>query len=182
MATKKKTITTPSYLGSPPEMSTVFVGSNSSIPQSVSNQIPNFDNSGVKFQGWYKVDKGNGLFEIRKQTTRFIVNAIGSGAFGSNLFARPNPTRKFFCTKIIIEMHGISTHSLSLGQMRISDVTGTSANTRLYFFPITADETRVYDLSDCPRLFSGDSIDIYTQASLGAQEFVIVSLFGWDED
>lgn len=159
-----------------------YLGSPQILPQQIISQIPNYENSGVKYQGWYKKDLGGGNFELRQQITRFITVGIGNGAIGSTLFTRPNNTKKFYCTKAFIQFHALSSFSISLAQMRIADVSGIKASTKLYFYPTHADGECTIDFSDCPRVFQGDSIDLYSQYSLGATEFILFSLLGWEED
>lgn len=168
IATKKQSIT---YLGTP-----------QIIPQPVASQIPTYEDSGVRYQGYYKKNLGSGNYEIRKQTTRFYSLIIASGAFGSNLINRKNVDKNFFCTKAVIQFHGLSSFSATLAQMHIADVKGTNATTRFYFFPTHADGEMTMDFSDCPRLFQGEQFDFYCQYSLAASEFIIISLYGWEED
>lgn len=145
-------------------------------------QIPPYEDSGVKYQGKFKTQQTQDTYELRGQRTRFYTLGISNGAFGSNLFNRTNPTTKFYCTKIILNVHDISTFSLALGRLHLADVTPAgSASIRFYFFPVEANGVYVFDFADCPRLFEGDRFDFYTQFSFGATEFATISLFGWEE-
>jgi hypothetical protein len=163
---------TPLIKSTPPEF----------IEQKVEN-IPNYEDSGVKYQGKYKTQQTQNKYELRAQQTRFYVLGISTGAFGSTIFARSRPELKFFCTKMIISHAGRSTSSFAFGQIHLADVKGASASTRFYYYPTAATGEFNIELnfSDCPRLFEGDSFDLYTQYNFPAGEFLIIQLFGWEE-
>lgn len=151
------------------------------IEQKVS-QIPAYEDSGVKYQGKFKTQQNQNSYELRGQTTRFYTLGLGAGAPGSHLLARARPQTKFFCTKMIIEHANPSVISLALGQISIADVKNSVASTKFYYYPFTAaPQLMVLDFTDSPRMFEGDNFDIYTQYGLGAAEFLVISLFGWEE-
>jgi hypothetical protein len=147
------------------------------------NSVPSYEDSGVKYQGKFKTQQTSDKYELRSQETRFFTLGIGAGAFGSNVFTRARPQTKFFCTKMIIQHAFRTTSSLALGQIRLADVKNSAATTKFYYYPTAAsgEATLVVDFSDSPRGFEGDSFDIYTQYAFGANEFLIISLFGWEE-
>lgn len=151
------------------------------ITQQTIQQIPPYEDRGVKFQGKYKTQQTETRYELKAQETRFYTLGIANGAFGSNLFPRSRPQTRFICTKVIIQMHDTNTHSLSLAQFRVADVKGTNGSTRFYFFPVEAAGVYTLDFTDSPRVFEGEQFDLYCQWSLGATEFIVVSLFGWEE-
>lgn len=163
---------TPLIKQSPPEF----------IEQKV-EAIPNYEDSGVKYQGKYKTQQAQNKYELRAQQTRFYVLGIGAAAFGSNLFARSRPELKFYCTKMILSHAGRSVASLALGQIHLADVKGASASTRFYYYPTAAagDFNIELDFSDAPRLFEGENFDLYTQYGFAAGEFLVIQLFGWEE-
>lgn len=146
-------------------------------------EIPRYEDSGVKFQGKYKTQQAQNTYELRAQETRFYTIGISNGAFMSNIFARSRPQTRFYCTKMFIQHCGRSTASLALGQIKLSDVKNSSASTRFVYFPTAAagDFNIELDFSDSPRKFEGDSFDLYTQYSFAAAEFLVISLFGWEE-
>jgi len=143
---------------------------------------PPYDDVGVSYKGYSKTKVSGSRWQLNRQETRFMVMKIYNGAFGSTLFDRPNPGKTFYCTKMIIMGHQLTTHSASFGQMHISDVDkNNQAKVRFYFYPVMDDFNLVLDFSGSPRKFTGNRFDLYTQASLGAVEFCIVQLFGWEE-
>lgn len=146
-------------------------------------EIPNYEDRGIKYQGKYKTQQTENRYELKAQEPRFYTLGIGTGAFGSNLFTRSRPQTRFYCTKMIIQHAGRSTSSLTLGQIRLSDVKSGNASTRLYYYPTAAsgDASLIIDFSDSPREFTGDQFDIYTQYGFAAGEFLVISLFGWEE-
>lgn len=153
-----------------------------SIVQQTIQQIPPYEDSGVRYQGKYKIQQTETRYELKAQETRFYTLGIGGGSFGSTLFSRSRPQTRFYCTKMIIQHRAPSFFSMTLGQIRISDVKGTNGSARFYYYPTKENpEPIVLDFSDCPRKFEGDSFDVYTQYSFAAGEFLIVSLFGWEE-
>lgn len=157
-----------------------YVGSPQSIPQTIISQVPTFEESGIKYQGKYKTDKGNGLFELRTQMTRFYALGIANGAFGSTITARTG--KRFYCTKAFVQWCGMSGFSYTLNRIHLADVKNSNAEIRFYFWPTTAAGETTLDFTDSPRLFEGDSFDFYTQASLGAGQFIVIQLFGWEEE
>lgn len=146
-------------------------------------EIPAYEDRGVRYQGKYKTQQTETRYELKAQETRFYVLGITTGAFGSTLFPRSRPQTRFYCTKMIISHAGRSTSSFGLGQIRLADVKNGSASTRFYYYPLTAsgEFNAQYDFSDSPRLFEGDNFDLYTQYGFGAGEFLIIQLFGWEE-
>ena len=142
---------------------------------------PAYEDVGIKYQGFSKTKLASNKWQLNRQTTRFITINLGSGAFGSTLFDRPNPDLKFFCSKMFVQWYSLDTFSLSFGKIQLADVTGTNASARWVFFPNMAAGNLLFDFSDCPREFSGDKFDLYTQASFAAADFLVITLFGWEE-
>lgn len=149
------------------------------IEQKIS-QIPPYEDRGVKYQGKYKSQQSENTYELKTQTTRFY-NIVGKLAAGSNLNARSPNTTRFYCTKIIIQHRKASTFG-TLAYIQVSDVKGTTASSRLTYFPTKEEpEMMVLDFSDSPREFLGEQIDIYSSYGMAADEFVSISLYGWEE-
>jgi len=159
--------------------------SNTSIPnytQQTINQIPTYEDRGVKYQGKYKIQQTESRYELKAQETRFYTLGIGAGAPGSHLFPRDRPQTKFYCTKMIIQHHGPTTFSLALARISLADVIGTNGSIKFYYFPIhTEPDTIIIDFRDSPRKFEGEQFDLYTQYGFGAAEFLVIQLFGWEE-
>lgn len=142
---------------------------------------PPYDDVGVSYKRYSKTRLSDKNWQLNPQETRFYTLVIKSGAFGTTLFPRLNLGKTFYCTKVILQGHQLTSHSVTLGKMFIADVNGTTATPRFYIYPNINDFNLVIDFSDCPRKFTGEQFDFYTQASLGATEFAVMSLFGWDE-
>ncbi len=143
--------------------------------------IPPYEDSGVKFQGKYKVQTSGDGFELKRQETRFYVLQIPSGSFGNVTFPRSPSNTTFYCTKAIIMHRGASTFSLGFAQFHLADVNGTTATQKLYYWPVETNQNLVLDFTDCPRKFTGQNFNWYCQTNLGGTEYIIVQLFGWEE-
>lgn len=165
----------------------VYVSPNSNVPinqvEQKVQEIPHYEDSGVKYQSKYKIQQTETRYELRGQRTRWTLLALDNTAFGSTLFDRPNyATSRFYCTKLIFTFHAASVHSISLGQMHVADVNAAgNASIRWVQFPVETDGVYIYDFSDSPREFTGRYFDFYTQFSLDPTEFYTVLLFGWEE-
>ena len=145
-------------------------------------QIPNYEDSGVKYQGKFKTQQTGDTYELRGQRTRFYTIGSNSAGAGPHLSNRTNPNTKFYCTKIIIQVRNMSTFSWGFNQIHIADVSPAgSASIKFYFFPVEANGVYVFDLSDSPREFTGDRFDLWHQFGFGAGEWMYIHLFGWEE-
>lgn len=143
--------------------------------------IPNYEDSGVKFQGKYKVQTSGDGYEIKGQETRFYVLQIPSGSFGNVTIPRTPTNTNFYCTKAVIMHRGASTFSLGFGQMHLADVKGSTATQKFYYWPVQENQNLVLDFTDCPRKFEGENFNWYCQANLAGTEYIVVQLFGWEE-
>jgi hypothetical protein len=152
------------------------------IEGQISN-IPNYEDAGVSFHGKYKVEKNKGNYELKGQETRFYTLGVGAGAFGDNLFTRSRPETKFYCTKMIIYHELVSTVGLA-NWISLGDVKGTNSSPRFYYFPVGLNSSPIQeiDFSDCPRKFEGEQFNLYCVSGIGAGEFVVFELFGWEEN
>ena len=139
-----------------------------------------YPDRGVKYSGYAKKELGSGSYtRIRQQTKFYSLLLQGVGA-GSHTYTRDNSTKTtFYCTKIVITHYGVSIFPM---ETRISDVLSGNAAIKFQYYPIKGEDKLFVDLSDCPREFSGDSFDFYTQSSIGAADYMHFQLFGWIED
>jgi hypothetical protein len=144
-------------------------------------QIPAYEDSGVKYQGKFKTQQSQNTFELRAQVTRFTTFGVqNTGGTFDFTFARPRSDLKFFCTKMIVHFRNMSTFGI-INYIELSDYNGTTYSPRFYFFPTEASGTLVIDFSDSPRRFEGTFFAIRLLASLGVSEFIAFNLFGWEE-
>lgn len=144
-------------------------------------QIPAYEDSGVKYQGKFKTQQSQNTFELRAQVTRFTTFGVqNTGGTFDFTFARPRSDLKFFCTKMIVHFRNMSTFGIS-NYIELSDYNGVTYSPRFYFFPTEASGALVIDFSDSPRRFEGNSFAIRLLASLGLSEFIAFNLFGWEE-
>lgn len=143
---------------------------------------PPYDDVGISYKGFSKTRISENKWRLNPQDKRFYKISIGSGAFGSTLSNRENTKKTFYCTKMFIQHYSISTFSLSLGQIHIGDVKENDISTiRFYFYPQQASWSGFIDFSDSPLKFSGNRFDLYTQASFSGADWLVVSLYGWEE-
>lgn len=163
---KKVSLTNPiTYLGNPANTSAQII-----------NQIPNFENPGVRYQGYCKIDKGNGSFELRQQQTRFYSLKFGNTGVFDNSFARSQPSKKFYAATISIDYDADSS------PLQVTIYDGAIANPKFRCYLDLGAGHFSIDLSNCPRQFAGSTIIISTDATLGGAHFINVNLFGWEED
>lgn len=145
------------------------------------NLVPPYEDSGVKYQGKFKTQKGIDTYELKTQVTRFnIFSASGIAAGGVSTSSRPRSDLKFYCTKMIFQWHTLSTHA-SNQYITLSDRNGTNDSLRFAFFPNIDDGNIVIDFSDCPRLFEGTDFSVTSTFLFPAGAFVVFSLYGWEE-
>jgi hypothetical protein len=81
---------------------------------------------------------------------------------------------------MIIQFRNISSFAAT-DYFILSDVKGTTASPRFYFIPNETTGSLVLDFSDCPRKFEGENFGIYSPYGMALGEFMIFSLFGWEE-
>jgi hypothetical protein len=153
-----------------------YLGTASNIPQPVANLVPNFENSGVRYQGWYKVDKGGGNYELRQQTTRFYSLKVQNSGSTTNTFSRSNTTNNFFATTIGIDFKTAS------NPIMVTIYDGAASNPRLRVYLDNEKGHFSLDLSSCPRKFSGTTIILTTDSLMSSTEWININLFGWDEE
>ena len=82
----------------------------------------------------------------------------------------------------MIIQHGNPATFGSAAYIQVSDVKGTIASTRFTYWSIkAAPEPLILDFSDCPRLFEGEQIDLFSSYGFPINEFIFVSMYGWEE-
>ena len=144
---------------------------------------PPYDDVGVSYKGYSKTKVSGSRWQLNRQETRFVILHLKNGDFGSVLFDRPNPDKTFYCTKAILIHRAPGAYSYSLAQMRIADVDKDNhASTKLYYWAQSDTQGAItFDFSDCPRKFTGNRFDLYTDYSFAGPEYLVVQLFGWEE-
>jgi len=166
------------------EVAYVPLNNSASVSQLVEQkiqEIPRYEDSGVKYQGKFKTQQSQNTYELRAQVTRFNAMAIqNTGATFDFLFTRPRSDLKFYCTKMIVHYRNMSTFGSSV-YIELSDYKGGVYSPRYYFWPVEASGNLVIDFTDSPRAFEGTSFAIRLLASLGATEFIAFNLYGWEE-
>lgn len=149
-------------------------------PLSEKQAQPTYEDRGIAYKGYAKKLVGSEQWVTIPQITQFTSVKIQNTAAFSNITARSDAAKKvFYATKLLINWKNIATFPMDC---RISDVKGSAASTRFRWYPPTSDGNLVIDFSDSPRKFTGDSFDFWTQATLGAAEWIHYELFGWTED
>jgi hypothetical protein len=153
-----------------------YLGNPSTIIQPIGVQIPNYEDSGVRFQGWAKKDKGNNQFELKKQV-RVIYNAKITHSNVSVPFTinRSNST-KFYCTAVIIETDS------PMNYLDIYDGVYNTSNAKIYLKMSGTNPTR-YDKEiyfDIPLEFSGNIL-LYQTAVWGVDNYLTITFYGWEE-
>lgn len=156
----------------------------SQIPQIIEKkveQVPAYEDSGVKYQSKFKTQQTSNTYELRAQETRFYVFGLqNTGIVFDFTFPRARPDLKFFCTRMVVNFYGMSTFGVS-NYIQLADYKAGTYTPRYYFYPTTTSGALVLDFTDCPRKFEGTDFAIRLLASLGAAEFIAFSLFGWEE-
>jgi len=144
-------------------------------------EIPPYEDSGVKYQGKFKTQQSGNTYELRGQVTRWVaVGVQNTGGTFDFTFTRARNELKFFATKLIVYFRNMSTFGIS-NYIELTDVKGTQHDTRFVFFPTETSGHQEVNFEDSPRVFEGDSIGIRLLASLGLTEFIAFELFGWEE-
>jgi len=142
---------------------------------------PPYDDVGVSYKGYSKSKVSGSKYQLNRQETRHITLNIGNGAFMSTLFTRPNPDKTFYCTGI--QFHWKLGGGIFSNQFHVSDVDlNGNAKIKIYEFAYQTGEQNFFlNLKDCPRAFSGEKLDLYTQGSFSSGDFLSVQMFGWEE-
>ena len=140
-------------------------------------EIPRYEDSGVKYQGKYKTQQSQNTYELKAQQTRWY--HLVASAIGVTTFTRANKdTTRFFCTKIVVTSYGKAGFG-TIWYDTLADVVSGIASVKFVFQPVQAAQVIEIDLSDCPRQFDGDfAIDKYMA---GGAEFTGFTLYGWEE-
>jgi hypothetical protein len=167
MATKKKEV--------------VYVPISSNIPnaQQQNLSIPQYEDRGIQYKGYSKIAMGLGEFKLKKQETRFYY-FVHDDTSGTQLnIPRSNKiTHNFYCTGITLSWReGI------LGAYKyliIYDGNTNNARFAIWLPPGTA-STQFIDMSNCPRMFSGDIISTVPGA-FAVGNGVLITLTGFDEE
>jgi hypothetical protein len=162
----------------------VYTGFNnapqSEIIQEQVSQIPAYEDSGIKYQGKFKVQKGLKEYELKRQETRFYSFAVGTNAAGTTVFTRPRETTKFYATKCLVQYYNFGVFAVG-NYFTFGDRKNSVNTQRFYYFPVQASGEFFIDFSDCPRKFEGDQVFITCPAALGANSFIVFHIFGWEE-
>lgn len=163
----------------------VFTGydnaTQSNLIQEQVQQIPNYEDAGVKYQGKFKVKKAQNEYELKSQETRFNVLILSGAAAGSTTtYTRSRPQTKYYCTKMMVQFRNVSAFGAT-SYFILSDVKGTSASPVFYFVPNETTGTIVLDFSDSPRLFEGNQFGIYSPYGMALGEYFVFNLYGWEE-
>jgi len=166
------------------EVAYVPLNNSASVSQIVEQkiqEIPRYEDSGVKYQGKYKTQQSQNTYELRAQQTRFTAFGIqNTGGVFDFSWVRPRNDLKFYCTKMIIHFRNMSTFGVT-NYIELSDLKGTTYSPRFFFFPTEASGVLVIDFTDSPRTFEGTHFAIRLLAGLGLTEFIAFNLFGWEE-
>jgi len=179
MATSKKkpkVYSAPSISFLPSIMSDV-----SSIPAGaqIESFIPPYEDSGVRFQGYFKVPVTENNFVLKRQNTKFI-SILAQSVSGHNNLERVNyATKDFFITYIVFSA---TKSGVTPSYFVIYDASDPNTNgSPVFIYPKLQDEESIavcFDFSSSPRKLSQRWIDFYNTA-LGDMAF---TLYGFEQD
>lgn len=159
--------------------SVVYVGSTNDsitpIVESKINQIPPYEDSGVKFRGKYKIQKSQNEFELKSQATRFYSCLIPTGSAAGN-YSFPKSVLRFYATTMLLQVNC----NTSPTEIIIYD--GSTANPKFRGYFLSGEKNIVINFEGSPREFSGGNIIISIDSALaGLTNFVNVLMYGFDE-
>lgn len=148
-----------------------------SINEQKVEQIPTYEDSGIKYQGKYKTLQAQNSYSLKNQQTRFY--ALGTAALGLTTFTRANKENTiFYCTKAVVYLFASTTGINNYDTL--FDVVGAVNSPRAYFWGTGVGTfVQIFDFTDCPRQFKGDFG--INKTTSGATNFTIMELFGWEE-
>lgn len=154
------------------------------IDQQQIKQIPPYEDTGVRYEGYSKQKKNAEEYLLKKQTTRYAsILANNSSPSQDNKVTRAdNATKNFFCTGLFLQA---TASGISPSYIQVCDVINGVSNVRFnwyYMSPTYREDGIYFDFSALPRPFLGDQINIKVQTALGAGDYVHVELFGFDEE
>ena len=178
MTTKKSTNTGITYLGSP-----------SSIPSTLQAQVINYEPSGVKYQKFFKIDKGSGNFELREQVKFMKYGQLTSANTSDDFVVAKN--FKLNVTGLHINYALASTHPT--GYVYLANLsTGSEAQVKWSNNLIKISDTYFIDFSSCPFVLENDYTGISRDQTstgfrigswgLAASEYINYTLIGFLEE
>jgi len=146
------------------------------------NEIPPYEDKGVRYQGKYKEQTGNFDFTLRRQeenSIQIVLNGNLAGLpFGHYPIVTDHPLQNFVFDKISI--HYINSHTKT--GIVLNDSGGNGIE-----FSLPSTGPGGSDLSTCfnfdivPKTFVGD-FDLFLDHTINANEFIAINLWGWYED
>ena len=145
-------------------------------------QIPQYEDSGVKYQGKYKIQKSANTWELKAQESRWYGLFAANSPSTNTQIPRAANTLKFYCTRIIVYFwsNAVTPNFTSNAYTIEDDVNGQSA-IKFLFFPTQTVQNITFDFTDSPRKFEGQNFNIYQFAGCPATGHIYFLLYGWLE-
>lgn len=159
-------------------LDTSNINSVSNIIEQKVQDIPNYEDRGISFQGKYKIQISEKKYELRAQSENSIVvtlndNLVGLPA-GTYYLALDHPLQNFVFQFFTInwKLTAIKT------EVRFIDDKGSNGLTMV----LPSDASGNYSAQIIPKTYYGDRIKVEIDTNIPANEFVNISLWGWYED
>jgi hypothetical protein len=163
----------------------VYTPISQTVPQLVDksiNTIPNYEDSGVKFQGKYKTQQTGDKYELRTQSQRGYNFAIqGPGVAGDIVtVSRPYNNLRFFSKQILVQWNNSATTFSDY--FILGDIKNGVFTNKLYIFTPTAAGSVMINLDDHPRMFEGDTLGIKANNAVAANFWIFFGIYGWEQE
>lgn len=142
-----------------------------------SSRIPPYEDSGIKYQGKYKIQRSSSEYELKTQDENSIAiefnsNLVGLPA-GTYTINRGNPTKNYVIKEVVVSYH------LTGNRTALTFIDGLGSNLYTLTFPPAA---QIIGFSIVPKKFLGETMSIVLNVAIPANEFISVKFYGWYED
>lgn len=142
------------------------------------NQIPNYEDRSVKFQGKYKVQKSQYEYELKGQeSTSVAFDFEGMLPAATYTVNRGKPSQNFVCNFIQVSHNLTQTRT----QLNIEDSNGNEG-TNLYISGGMNNLGHAWGYQIVPKVYKGETFRLILDNQIDEGTFLAVTLYGWYED
>lgn len=151
------------------------------------DQIPPYEDGGIRYQGKYKIQKSNNEYELRTQTPRNIYFDDGGGVTGFT--TRPNSsTTDLYVKEIIISyVCDLAVAVADFKEIILYDgyyvIGGVLPVFKIYIPRVTTNNKQFLSIPlEVPFVIKTDKIGYdFGSSPIGSNEFIGITLVGWEQ-
>lgn len=142
-------------------------------------QIPAYEDKGVRFQGKFKTFKGNNEYELKAQLENSVnielssdLSGLAAGKYSINL----NHLGQNFVIQTVVVNYLSKTNVINTITLEDSGSNGYTV-----YIPISTNGQN-YAIPIVPKTFLGQKLYITVDKNIPINEFIIIGLIGWYEN